>query len=238
MTSRVLWRDIAPSITIDGRTEYPQKEAEKLSSNAKRKGAQIVRQSKAYAIGITNEPGIARNPVAGNKGIKKAIAWSITMNQCKVNDCERPVRSKGLCNAHYRRLQKGIKTNKPLPPLPKREKPPYVPGKCLACGDVLQSQTAVFCSNKCATAYRYRFGSLDLSGRLFHCKECGREVITGEKDKRSVFCCRECEKKFWRMAAKEKRQRHKYNISPWQIKLQEEENKKMMEEAERWNNAK
>ena len=38
-----------------------------------------------------------------------------------------------------------------------------------------------------------------LSGILFVCKFCGKPVlVTDERDKRRVFCCKECEKKFWR----------------------------------------
>lgn len=35
--------------------------------------------------------------------------------------------------------------------------------------------------------------------RAFHCKECGHEVLVWERtDKRTVFCCSLCEKKYWK----------------------------------------
>ena len=38
-----------------------------------------------------------------------------------------------------------------------------------------------------------------LSGILFVCKFCAKPVfVTDERDKRRVFCCKECEKKFWK----------------------------------------
>ena len=42
----------------------------------------------------------------------------------------------------------------------------------------------------------------ELSIRIFVCRYCGKVVVAGDdrekKDKRSIFCCSECEKKYWK----------------------------------------
>lgn len=42
----------------------------------------------------------------------------------------------------------------------------------------------------------------DLSIRIFVCRYCTKVVVAGadrdKKDKRSVFCCSKCERKFWK----------------------------------------
>lgn len=41
--------------------------------------------------------------------------------------------------------------------------------------------------------------------RTFSCRQCGTEVsIDSPDDKRSVFCCQQCEKKYWRLQSKHK----------------------------------
>ena len=42
----------------------------------------------------------------------------------------------------------------------------------------------------------------ELSIRIFVCRYCGKIVVSGEdrdgREKRSIFCCSDCEKKFWK----------------------------------------
>lgn len=39
--------------------------------------------------------------------------------------------------------------------------------------------------------------------REFYCRHCGQIVkITDEKDKRTVYCCKKCEKQYWREISK------------------------------------
>ena len=39
----------------------------------------------------------------------------------------------------------------------------------------------------------------ELGGRFFVCRNCGKPVVvTGAKDKRSVFCSKECERIYWK----------------------------------------
>lgn len=157
--------------------------------------------------------------------------------KCSENGCERGVYCKGLCYSHYYRRLKKYKTTAPLPPPPTKDLLNVPPGYCRICGAKIKGaqswQLPDFCSKSCKAKHRVYFGTVDTKGRLFNCKQCGKEVVTGEKDRRSVFCSAECEKKYWRLASKEKRQRHKYNISGWQIKAASAENKKLIEEVEK-----
>ena len=45
-------------------------------------------------------------------------------------------------------------------------------------------------------------GNSEFSIRIFVCRYCGKVVVAGtdrdKKDKRSVFCCSKCERKFWK----------------------------------------
>ena len=39
----------------------------------------------------------------------------------------------------------------------------------------------------------------ELGGRFFVCRNCGKPVVvTDSKDKRSVFCSKECERIYWK----------------------------------------
>lgn len=59
-----------------------------------------------------------------------------------------------------------------------------------------------FCSKDCEVAYRRLYGSDSIPGipiREFTCRECGHEVSVKDiMDRRTVFCCPACEKKYWR----------------------------------------
>ena len=51
----------------------------------------------------------------------------------------------------------------------------------------------------------------ELGGRFFVCRNCGKPVLAlGPKDKRSVFCSKECERIYWKRgegSRKKKRER-------------------------------
>ena len=51
----------------------------------------------------------------------------------------------------------------------------------------------------------------ELGGRFFVCRNCGKPVLAvGSKDKRSVFCSKECERIYWKRgegSRKKKRER-------------------------------
>lgn len=72
--------------------------------------------------------------------------------------------------------------------------------KCPNCGKEFAERTVVqkFCSTRCGNQYRRRYKPTYPS-ITFRCAKCGRAVETdGVKDKRTRFCCQECEKKYWR----------------------------------------
>lgn len=56
-----------------------------------------------------------------------------------------------------------------------------------------------FCSTECAAkAYKANV-HVDFPVREFYCAHCGKHVITdGKNDRRRRFCCKECEKKYWK----------------------------------------
>lgn len=82
--------------------------------------------------------------------------------------------------------------------------------KCWYCGEKIKADTFAthqkFCSPKC----QKEFSKLPLSERKriekenfipieFECSQCGNVVsIEDPGDKRTRFCCKECEKKYWR----------------------------------------
>ena len=48
----------------------------------------------------------------------------------------------------------------------------------------------------------------ELGGRFFVCRNCGKPVVvTDSKDKRFVFCSKECEKTYWKRGAGTRRRR-------------------------------
>ena len=56
------------------------------------------------------------------------------------------------------------------------------------------------------------------------CSQCGRLVQTegGVKDKRTRFCSRECEKKFWKRPHWEHKDNAMQNAPGWKLKLREQ----------------
>lgn len=75
--------------------------------------------------------------------------------------------------------------------------------KCLQCGEEFTPMTIIqkYCSVKCRNRY-CRTHNMDqfYPSITFARAQCGKTVVTegGVKDKRSRFCSRSCEKKFWR----------------------------------------
>lgn len=75
--------------------------------------------------------------------------------------------------------------------------------KCLNCGSEFSKRAAnqLYCCRKCGDEYRKEHNINILYPSLsFNCSECGHMVVTeyGYKDKRTRFCSRECERKFWK----------------------------------------
>ncbi len=75
--------------------------------------------------------------------------------------------------------------------------------KCLNCGEQFTPLTVIqkYCCKECGNEYRRKHKDEELWPSVtFECAECGRTVVTegGSKDMRSRFCCRSCERKFWR----------------------------------------
>ena len=79
--------------------------------------------------------------------------------------------------------------------------------KCSMCGGLFtpKAVTQKYCSKKCCwrAMYLRKCGKLkeDLPERRFDCAYCGEHVIipAGDRhDKRSRFCCKECEVKYWK----------------------------------------
>lgn len=73
---------------------------------------------------------------------------------------------------------------------------------CPECGTDFceKSVNQIYCSPKCGERYRKkhpmeaRFPSV-----AFYCAKCGKAVVTdGKRDKRTRFCCQECERRYWR----------------------------------------
>lgn len=75
--------------------------------------------------------------------------------------------------------------------------------KCLECGAEFEPRTVMqkYCSGRCRDKYK-RKHDMDIfyPSVTFTCSQCGRTVVTagGTKDKRTRFCSRECEKKYWK----------------------------------------
>lgn len=57
-----------------------------------------------------------------------------------------------------------------------------------------------YCCPKCAQKYHKKHGKgADIEPYEFTCAKCGRLVqVTDWRDKRTRFCSKECEKRFWR----------------------------------------
>lgn len=76
--------------------------------------------------------------------------------------------------------------------------------KCLNCGGEFTPLTVIqkYCCTECGVKYRRTHKNLnsEYPSITFTCAKCGKVVVTEgtTKDKRSRFCSKECEKKFWR----------------------------------------
>lgn len=72
--------------------------------------------------------------------------------------------------------------------------------KCEQCGKEFEPKPQqLFCSAKCQGKSWRKNGPHGYPSITFVCAKCGKTVTTeGGKDRRSRFCCRECEKKFWK----------------------------------------
>lgn len=77
--------------------------------------------------------------------------------------------------------------------------------KCLECGKdiLLRSVNQLYCSRRCGERYRRKNkGKIKYPSIAFLCSQCGKKVVTeeGSSDRRTRFCCAECEKKvlLWR----------------------------------------
>ena len=73
--------------------------------------------------------------------------------------------------------------------------------KCLNCNKnfCMQSVNQKYCCRRCGDQYR-RTHRITYPSLSFRCAQCGRMVKTedGGHDKRTRFCCEQCEKKFWK----------------------------------------
>ena len=74
---------------------------------------------------------------------------------------------------------------------------------CPWCGKTFEptpyAVTQVFCNSKCQDKYFNKHGPYCYPSITFVCAKCGKTVVTeGGRDKRTRFCSRECEKKYWR----------------------------------------
>lgn len=57
----------------------------------------------------------------------------------------------------------------------------------------------IFCSRKCRQLYVKKNGKApEPPTIIFECAQCGRKVQAGGKDRRTRFCSRECEHKYWK----------------------------------------
>ena len=75
--------------------------------------------------------------------------------------------------------------------------------KCLYCKQEFMPMAVnqKFCSKSCGQKYRYHFGVKKHYPVIrFNCSCCGKTVETAgdTSDKRTRFCSRECEKKYWK----------------------------------------
>lgn len=79
---------------------------------------------------------------------------------------------------------------------------------CPECGKSFNgSQGQKYCSYRCCKRHNRKAKEIKHPDppkgvsiiRAFPCKECGHEVLVWERtDKRTVFCCSLCEKKYWK----------------------------------------
>ena len=79
---------------------------------------------------------------------------------------------------------------------------------CAECGKEFRSELPFqnFCSPKCTRNYYHKHGKehIEPQGeetilRTFVCRQCRRNVyVVSKTDRRSVFFCQACEKKYWR----------------------------------------
>lgn len=76
--------------------------------------------------------------------------------------------------------------------------------KCLQCGAEFspKHERSRFCSDYCRRRFYYCGNHVPRVSITFTCANpnCGRTVVTETErlDKRTRFCCKECEKKYWR----------------------------------------
>lgn len=72
---------------------------------------------------------------------------------------------------------------------------------CPNCGKGFnpKSVNQRYCSAKCGNQYRRKYG-VERVSITFRCAQCGHRVVTdpNRRDRRTRFCCAECEKKYWR----------------------------------------
>lgn len=75
---------------------------------------------------------------------------------------------------------------------------------CWNCGNPIKAnaftQHQKFCSVKCRNEYKRKNKTTQYFEPFsFTCAQCGREIyIDTPDDKRTRFCCKECEKKYWK----------------------------------------
>ena len=166
---------------------------------------------------------------------------------CSVPGCDRRVKSRGLCPKHYERQRTGrpldapIKRGRPRREVvvPERALPVEAEPKdrrtCLNCGQPFppaEWNLKLFCSNKCACAYRHATGGpVVLGEREFTCAGCGQRVRTAPtEDFRWRFCSRSCREK-WRQSYRNKRVGQHFG-GDWKIEADAAANAAMMREVE------
>ena len=75
---------------------------------------------------------------------------------------------------------------------------------CWNCGKPIKANPSTqhqkFCSVKCRNEYsRLKKTTTFFEPFSFYCSQCGHQVIVEDpNDKRTRFCCKECEKKYWK----------------------------------------
>lgn len=83
-------------------------------------------------------------------------------------------------------------------------------GICPACGKLFTTNRSwqKYCSVVCRRRENHHNEKIHAEPqagkeilRIFWCRMCGKEVrVTDPKDKRTVFCCQPCERKYWKHA--------------------------------------
>ena len=85
---------------------------------------------------------------------------------------------------------------------------------CMECGAAFKQLNArhACCSPACALKWRRRTRTAQRPSIAFTCAKCGRAVVTEPErgDRRSRFCCEECQKKYWRHPPKEGKEVRNY----------------------------